>query len=38
LEVTIVNSDISNTFDEYAGNTCGMWIVEKKDFKSGGYV
>lgn len=31
LEVSIVPSDIS-TNQEYSGNTCGMWIIERKNF------
>lgn len=38
LEVSIVPSDILTNLEEYSGNTCGMWIIEKKNFKVGGYV
>ncbi|EAR98945.2 MIR domain protein (macronuclear) [Tetrahymena thermophila SB210] len=38
LQVSIVPSDISTNLEEYSGNTYGMWIIEKKNFKVGGYV
>jgi hypothetical protein len=38
LEVNIVPADISNSLEEYSGNTCGMWIIERNKFKVGGYV
>lgn len=38
LEVNIVPADISNNLEEYSGNTCGMWIIERNKFKVGGYI
>jgi len=38
LELSFVSSDIFTGLDEYSGNTFGMWIIERKQFKAGGYV
>lgn len=38
LDVSIVPSEIFSNIEVYSGNTCGMWIVERKNFKVGGYV
>lgn len=36
--MSIVPSEFSSNIEEYSGNTCGMWIIERKNFKVGGYI
>lgn len=38
LEISILNSKTAESFEEYSGNTFGMWIIENEDFREGGYV
>ena len=38
LNVEFVNSNISDNFQQYSGNTNGMWVIESQDFRVGGFV
>ena len=33
-----MKAKITDSFEEYSGNTFGMWIVENKDYENGGNV
>jgi len=38
LEIDFVRSVVSDQFQQYVGNTNGMWIIEHLDYKKGGLV
>lgn len=38
LEICMGNSNPSDSFKEYSGDTFGMWIIENMQFQKGGFV
>ncbi|KAL4462524.1 hypothetical protein ABPG74_000354 [Tetrahymena malaccensis] len=38
LEIFVAQNKESQSFEDYSGNTFGLWIIENVDFKKGGYV